>query len=148
MGSGTYRFLVKARTNEQDISPAASLSFLINPPWYASTQAIVLYALLALSFLASLIFIPRRRFKKKLIKSKEAHQKVVARSEQEITALKNKNLETEIVHKNRELALTTMNLVQRNELILKLQEPLHKIMRKTTDKVAIQEIKRINSLLN
>lgn len=148
LDAGTYRFLVKARTNDQDISSTADLSFVINPPWYASIQAIFLYILLALSFLASLIFIPRRRFKKKLIKSKEAHQKVVARSEEEIIALKNKNLETKIIHKNRELALTTMNLVQRNELILKLQEPLQKIMRKTTDKVAIQEIKRINSLLN
>ena len=72
---------------------------------------------------------------------------VVIQNEQKIDALKHENLETEVAHKNKELALTTMHLVQRNELIQKLQEPLAQILRKTTNKTAITEIKRINKLL-
>lgn len=159
--AGEYRFLVQAKLNPAQESKIASYTFQIHPPWYASTLAISLYALLVLLFLISLIFIPRKRFQQKLatissekanLESKHAlkekeHQQAVAKNEKEISSLKDKNLETEIIHKNRELALTTMHLVQRNQLIHKLQEPLAQVLRKTTDKTAITEIKRINKLL-
>lgn len=141
--AGKYTFLVKAKTPQQE-SQIAQYSFSIKPPWYASSQAILLYCLLILLFLAALIFIPQKRFQKE----KEIHKQVVAQSEEEITALKNKQLEIEIAHKNRELALTTMHLVQRKELINNLQEPISQILRKTTDKTAIKEIKRVNKLLH
>ncbi len=155
LGAGDYRFLVQAKTDQQHKSQMASYTFSIDPPWYASLQAILLYSLLGLLLLGSLIFIPRRRYKKEqaiLIedqaKKEKEHQAVVAESEKQIITLKNENLKTEINRKNRELALTTMHLVRRNELIVKLQEPLRQVLRKTTDKVAITEIKRINKLLS
>lgn len=141
--AGNYTFLVKAKSPQQE-SQIAQYSFSIEPPWYASSQAILFYSLLVLLFLAALIFIPQKRFQK----VKEIHKQVVAESEEEITALKNKQLEIEIAHKNRELALTTMHLVQRKELINNLQEPINQILRKTTDNTAIKEIKRINKLLH
>ena len=168
LDAGNYRFLVQAKSNQEQESQIASYIFSIKPPWYYGKFAIFLYALLGFLLLMGLIFIPKKRFQKELakLKSKQAnleskqanlesqqaikeaeHQKLVTQSQQEINSLKNKNLETEIVHKNKELALTTMHLVQRNELILKLQEPLAQILRKTTNKTAITEIKRINKLL-
>jgi len=155
LSAGDYRFLVKAKTDQQHISQIASYRFSIKPPWYASLQAILIYVLLGLTLLGSLIFIPRRKYKKEqaiLIedqaKKEKEHQAAAAESEKQIITLKNENLKTEINRKNRELALTTMHLVRRNELIGKLQEPLRQILRKTTDKTAITEIKRINKLLN
>lgn len=161
LSGGDYRFLVKAKSNHNQISKIASYTFSIEPPWYGSNLAIFCYILTGLLLLMGLIFIPKIRFQRAIanlkseqadLKSQQAvkekeHQKVVAESEEAINTLKNKNLETEIIHKNKELALTTMHLVQRNELILKLQEPLAQILRKTTDKTAIAEIKRINKLL-
>lgn len=161
LNAGDYRFLVKVKSARNQIGEIASYAFSIKAPWYASTFAILAYLSLVLMLLIGLIFIPKKRFQRKLnlLKSKQAnleiqqaeqakeHQKVVTKSAKEISSLKNKNLETEIIHKNRELALTTMHLVQRKELILKLQEPLAQILRKTTDKTAITEIKRINKLL-
>ncbi len=159
--SGDYRFLVQAKSNQGQESQIASYIFHIKCPWYTSTIAITIYSLLGLLLLIGLVFIPKSRFQRKLaiitsekanlesqqaIKEKE-HQRAVAQNEIEIKTLKHKNLEAEIIHKNKELALTTMNLVQRNELIHKLQEPLAQILRKTTDKTAITEIKRINKLL-
>ena len=153
--AGDYRFLVKAKSNANQESKIASFAFSIKPPWYKSTLAIVIYSLLGLLFLSSLIFIPQKRFKREKAmleseqaKKEEAHQKAVIEGEQAIIALKNEQLETEIAHKNRELAISTMHLVQRKELIHKLQEPLKQILRKTTDKTAIAEIKRITRLLN
>ena len=161
LNSGKYRFLVQAKSNQGQESQIASYAFRIKCPWYISTIAMIIYSLLGLLLLLGLIFIPKNRFQRKLailvsekanlesqriIKEKE-HQQAVTQNEIEIKTLKNKNLESEIAHKNKELALTTMNLVQRNELILKLQEPLAQILRKTTDKTAIAEIKRINKLL-
>jgi len=161
LNAGKYRFLVQANSNQGQESQIASYTFSIKSPWYASILAMMLYALLGLSILFGLIFIPKSRFQRELaiiasekanlesqqaIKEKE-HQATLTQNEQEIDALKHQRLETEIIHKNKELALTTMHLVQRNELILKLQEPLTQILRKTTDTTAITEIKRINKLL-
>ncbi|MFK7980747.1 MAG: triple tyrosine motif-containing protein, partial [Saprospiraceae bacterium] len=161
LGAGDYCFLVQAKSSETQESRIASYQFSIKPPWYASTLAIITYSLLGLVALLGLIFVPKNRFQRELavmesekanlasqqaIKEKE-HQERVIQNEQKINALKHENLETEVAHKNKELALTTMHLVQRNELILKLQEPLTQILRKTTNKTAITEIKRINKLL-
>lgn len=74
-------------------------------------------------------------------------KKVMEQNNQEVDRSSPKDLEIELVNKNKELALMTIQLVQRNELILKLQEPLTKILSTTTDKKAIVEIKRINKLL-
>lgn len=155
LSAGDYRFSVRVKTDQQHVSQIASYTFSIKPPWYASLQAILLYVFLGLLLLGSLIFIPRRKYQKEqamLIedqaKKDKEHQAAVAESEKQIMTLKNENLETEINRKNRELALTTMHLVRRKELITKLQEPLRQVLRKTTDKTAITEIKRINKLLS
>ena len=113
-----------------------------------------LIIILGLATLSGIILIPQMRFKaeKAQLKSEQErkekeHELIRSKSEKEIIALKNQQLKTEIAHKNRELAINTMHLVHRNELIAKLQEPLAQILRKTTDKTAITEIKRINKLL-
>lgn len=155
LNSGNYRFLVKAKSINEQESRIASFSFEIAPPWYASKQAIVIYFLLLLSFLSGLILVPRRKFQVEKAaleasqKKKEIeHLKAVAQSEQEITALKNQQLEAQIVHKNSELAISTMHLVQRSELIQQIQERLTKVVRSTKDSSAASELRKVNRLLN
>ncbi|MFK7983227.1 MAG: triple tyrosine motif-containing protein, partial [Saprospiraceae bacterium] len=149
-----YRFLVKAKSIYEEESEIASYSFSINSPWYATPQAITMYVLLTLVFLSGLILVPRRKFQVERAaleatqKEKEIeHQKVVAQSEQAIISLKNEQLEAQIAHKNSELAISTMHLVQRSELIHQLQERLNKVARNTKDVVVSKELRKVNRLL-
>jgi len=154
LNAGDYHFLVKAKSIYDKESEIASFSFSINPPWYASTQAIIIYILLALAFLSGLILVPRRKFQVEKAaleatqKRKEIeHQKVVAQSEKAIISLKNQQLEAQIAHKNSELAISTMHLVQRSELIHQLQERLNKVARNTNDVQVSKELRKVNRLL-
>ncbi len=151
---GNYRFMVKAKSIYEQESKIASFSFAISPPWYVSTQALAIYIFLVVAFLASLILIPQKRFQeeKTLLKSEQkrkeaAHQEKVAKNEQEITALKNKQLQIEIAYKNQELAMSTMHLVQHSELIHQLKEKLNKVIKTTDDTTVIKELAKINRLL-
>jgi len=155
LNSGSYQFLVKAKSMHGQESKPASFSFVIQPPWYASNQAIIVYFLLGLSILSGLILIPRRKFQAEKAQLESAqklqeveHLKVVEQSEKEIMSLKNQQLENEISHKNSELAMSTMHLVQRSELIQQIQATLDKVIKSTVDSKAAGELKKVNRLLN
>ena len=62
--------------------------------------------------------------------------------------LKNANLQTEISFKNKELATTTMYLVQRNNLITKLQKQLDQIATKAKNASVKKDIKQVIRILN
>ncbi len=155
LNAGDYRFLVKAKSMMGEESKAASFSFSIAPPWYASLVAKLLYSFLGFLFLTGLILVPRRQFqaeKAQLESAKKeqelAHLQVVAQNEQKIMALKNQQLEIKIGHKNKELAMSTMHLVQRSKLIQQLKETIQKVAKNTNDQEAAKELKKINRLLN
>ncbi len=155
LNSGAYQFLVKAKSMHGQESKPASFSFVIQPPWYASNQAIIIYFLLGFSILSGLILIPRRQFQAEKAQLESAqklkeveHLKAVEQSEKEIMSLKNQQLENEIAHKNSELAMSTMHLVQRSELIQQIQMTLDKVIKNTDDLKAAGDLKKVNRLLN
>lgn len=155
LGAGNYRFLVKAKSMQNQESEIASYAFTINPPWYASTPALIIYSLIGLGFLLSLILIPRRQFQEEKAqlesvqkKQEEEHLKQVAKNEEKIISLKNQQLETKIAYKNKELAMSTMHLVQRSELIQQIQDRLGKIQKSTIDTAAANELRKVARLLN
>ena len=136
-------------------SKIASFSFNIAPPWYASSQAFITYVVLIVSFLSGLILVPRRKFQEEKAalqatqKRKEIeHLKTVEQNEQAIISLKNQQLEAQIAHKNSELAISTMHLVQRSELIHQIQDRLNKVAKNTKDTIAAKELRKVNRLLN
>ncbi len=155
LNSGAYRFLVKAKSMMGKESTIGSFRFSIEPPWYASILAIATYIFLGFLFLTGLILVPRRQFQAEKAqlesakKKQEAkHLEIVAQSEQKIMALKNQQLEIKIGHKNRELAMSTMHLVQRSELIQQLKDTIKKVAKNTNDLEAAKELKKLNRLLN
>ena len=155
LNAGDYRFLVKAKSMLEQESKIASFSFSIAPPWYASLGAKAFYAFLGFLFLTGLILVPRRQFqaeKAQLESAKEeqelAHLKVVAQNEQKIMSLKNQQLEIKIGYKNKELAMSTMHLVQRSKLIQQLKDTIQKVAKNTNDQAAAKELKKIDRLLN
>ncbi len=142
--AGDYTFLVKARNEYGVESAPVQFAFSISPPWYAGLPAKILYFLLFLLGLTWLLRHQRSSFEKEknalattFLQESAEQQRKVARNEQEITRLRAEKLESEVQHKNQELALATMHLVQKGEILSTLQEELEKTLEK---KQAVQTL--------
>jgi DNA-binding CsgD family transcriptional regulator len=163
LSAGTYTFKIKARNHQNNESPVSSYTFTINPPWYLSIWAFIVYVM---AFAYLLYFVYRlqekrhiRNQEKELLiqrqKNEEEqkqmaylHQLELERSEKEVVKLKNEKLESEIEFKNSELASSAMSLVQKKEFILKVKDELQRINKSGKDVVEAVEIKKILRLLS
>jgi DNA-binding CsgD family transcriptional regulator len=136
---GTYHFHMKARKSPSHESSVFTYSFTIDPPIYRTFAAYILYIISVAGFLFALLKFQSRRYRKRQEARRQAdqkkfreeqeqmayrHQLEMEKSEKEFIRLQNDKLESEIEHKNTELASATMNLVQKKEFILKLKTEL------------------------
>ncbi|MFK7947294.1 MAG: triple tyrosine motif-containing protein [Saprospiraceae bacterium] len=156
---GKYEFKLKAINANGQEATVKTFKFIISPPWYSSLVAKLFYLFLGIALLIGLVFIPRRQFEQekailkeeqeKTLQEKTAeHQKILEKSEAEISKLQRDKLESEIQFKNQELAITTMNLVQKGEFLLKLKEELNKILNGTNEPKTKKDIRKTIKLLN
>ena len=147
LSPGTYTFKVKARTHEGQESAVASYRFTILAPWYRTTWAYLVYAVLT----GLLLYAIYKWQKKKFIAQQQLHEQErermaylhqleiekhqeeqkqlmylhqleLERNEKEIIRLQNEKLQSEIQLKNTELASTTFTLVQKGEMLMKVKE--------------------------
>lgn len=121
---GTYTFRVKARTNLGNESKYISYTFEIRPAWYQTYWAYILYVLMIFGVIYGIVKMQQKKHQKAEVRLKYIHQLELEHSENEIIALRNEKLETEVNFKNKELATTTMHLVQRGKLLAKIREGL------------------------
>ncbi len=156
--SGSYVFRVRAKNlyNAQIIE--TSFPFIILPPWYQSTSAIIFYILFfAIALYLLLRYIQFRseqgaremEAKKEFeMKEKEKVYKADAKEkENEIVALKNQKLQYELRHKSQDLASSTMNLIRKNEILFEINNKLEKIGENISDKTDPNTIvKRIQKM--
>ena len=141
---GTYTFYVKARKSPSHESTTCQYIFTIKPPFYRTIWAYIFYLRVFAGFLFSILKYQAKRYKKKQEARRLAdqqkfeeeqkqiayqHQLKLEKSEKQLIRLQNEKLETEIKHKNAELASTTMNLVQKKEFILKLKAELQQLQK-------------------
>lgn len=144
--AGDYVFWVKARNEYGVESAPLQFAFTISPPWYASFVAKAFYFLLLILGLAWGFRRQRVKFEEEKIaletsfqQESAAQQRIAAENEQEITRLRAEKLESEVLHKNQELALATMHLVQKGEILTTLQEALEKALAKKQSPQTFQE---------
>lgn len=132
---GKYVFRVKAKNIYGTVSMAKEVSFSVLPPWYRSIFAYILYAALFLIFLISIMLMMRRRFVKARLKSEEQQkeqfrkreeklQRESLEAEKEIIRMRNEKLREGIKMKDKELANSTMQMLQKNEMLITLREEL------------------------
>ncbi len=142
LNHGDYFFKLQGKLHGQ--INEIKLGFKISPPWFLSLLAKLVYALLGLLLLAVLLFLPNRKYKeekKKLITENEA-------SQDEIERLKSEKLQDEINFKNRQLASSTMHVLQKNETLNKLKEEIEKTKRQSKDPTVTKSLRSILGLLN
>jgi len=128
--SGTYVFKVRAKTGNSMSANVAHYSFTILKPWYATNIALFIYLIL---LLISAWLINRsyknyyHRQKEKLIEENNRLLEIKElENEQELMKIKNQQLEQDFESKNRELAVSTMNLIKKNELLSMIKDDLKK----------------------
>lgn len=123
---GTYRLRVKVLTSSGLQLSAIYYDFKIKPPFYWSVLARIIYAGVLIIFLYSLFLAVRRRYLKKHLAIQQAQEemqrKEIEKREQEIVSLKNEKLEAELTLKSKELAESTMSLINKNEMLARIRE--------------------------
>lgn len=163
--AGDYLFQVKTRNNIDSESAPAVFAVRILPPWYRTWWAYLLF--LAATFGILFFFYKwqqqkyHRRELLKLQEQKRAyaekqqqlqyqHQLEIEQNEKEIIRLRNEKLQSEVMHKNAELASSAMNLVHKMEILSKLREDLveYKDSGDKSSKAFQKIIKMIDSELN
>ncbi len=124
---GEYTLEVKGKLNEEE-SNIEKYDFEVLKPWYLSTTAIIVYIIILVIFLLLTHRVYTNYYKKqqeKLIKkNKKKLEMQELAAQQEIVTLQNKQLETEVDSKNRELAASTMNIIKKNEFLSELKNKL------------------------
>lgn len=135
---GSYTFHVRAKNKFRPGMSETTCHFEVLPPWYLSSVAYYAYFIL-FSILVWLLV----RFDKMRSRLKEAEvefrkeeemreqqlrfEEDARKREQEIVMLKNQTLEYNLRHKSQDLATSTMNLIRKNEILLKIKEDLDKL---------------------
>ncbi|CAL68401.1 two-component system sensor histidine kinase/response regulator hybrid [Christiangramia forsetii KT0803] len=123
LGFGDYTFEVKAKIGNSQ-TKIASYNFSINRPFYLSAIALIGYSLIFLLLLFLIHIINKKHHRKVVAENERALKMKNLEAEQEIIKLKNDKLEQAMANKNRELAVSTMSLIKKNEFLTSIKDKL------------------------
>ena len=120
---GDYVFEVRAKVGD-NITESVTYDFEIKRPYYLSTIAIICYLIGFLLILYLIHILNRRHHRKSVAENERALKMRNLEAEQEIIKLKNEKLEQDMANKNRELAVSTMSLIKKNEFLTSIKDKL------------------------
>ena len=154
LNEGNYVFQIRAKNIYGQISKEANYQFSIMPPWHRSKLAYTSYFLaFSLSFSLFLFFIGQKHKKEKntlrqhqeqeLSKKESELLNIKTASEREIEKLKTEKLKADISHKNKELATSTMHLINKNEFISQVKQNLTMLVRKNPEDPLANDLEKI-----
>ncbi len=135
LSAGEYTFVVSARNSDQNQPSVLSYKFKILPPWYLTWYSWILYSILffVALFLAQRYFLFRieksrlaemQRQKEKFANREHKLKEEALIAEKEMEHLRNEKLNMEMIHKEKELANSTMQLIKKNNILNKLKTDL------------------------
>ncbi len=118
---GEYTFKVRAKVGNELSENIASYTFEILRPWYVSNLAILLYVLLFIALGYFIHRLYRRYYKRQQAQLLKENEKKLKRkkikAEKKLIQIKNEKLNQEIDNKSRELAISTMSIIKKNEFL-------------------------------
>ncbi|OIQ41301.1 MAG: hypothetical protein BM563_01040 [Bacteroidetes bacterium MedPE-SWsnd-G1] len=127
---GKYVFRVRARVSGEISDNEASYQFKISSPWYLTYTALVFYASGMFVLMFTLLKMSGRYYKKEREILLEKQEKEIAlkelESSQQLMKIRNDSLRMDIESKNRELAISTMSLIKKNEFLSDIKTELDK----------------------
>jgi len=130
LSPGEYTFKVKAKVANEIPDSSVNYSFIIKKPWYLTNFAIIFYLLLIgiLVYLIHHVYDKHyQEQRKKLIEENDRLLEIKElENEQQLMKLKNEELLQNVGIKERELAVTTISLIKKNELLELIKQDLKK----------------------
>ncbi|MGZ0015760.1 triple tyrosine motif-containing protein [Yeosuana sp. AK3] len=142
---GNYVFKVRAKVGNTISKNVASYTFEIKRPWLLSNTMIIVYILI-LWFFSYLIHNLYKRYYKKqreklLYKTQNELELKELENQKQLMQFNNEKLQQDIENKNRELGISTMNLIKKNEFLNNLKTEL----KNTID---VKNIKRVVKIID
>ncbi|WP_278022226.1 helix-turn-helix and ligand-binding sensor domain-containing protein [Flavobacterium ginsengisoli] len=127
---GKYTFRVRAKYANTILQNTASYTFVVLKPWYLTNLAYFIYFLLLLTMAYFINKAYRNYYQKQKEKLIEENNLLLEikelENEQQLMKLRNEQLSQDVDNKNRELAVSTMSLNSKNELLAFIKEDLKK----------------------
>jgi DNA-binding CsgD family transcriptional regulator/ligand-binding sensor domain-containing protein/cell division protein FtsB len=127
---GNYTFKVRGVVAGKISDNVAEYQFKIKRPWYYSNLFISAYVSLFLFFIYVLHITSKRYYKRQRERLLDKAQKELElkelESSQAIIKINNEKLRNDIENKNRELAISTMNIIKKNEFLSSIKTELIK----------------------
>ncbi len=127
---GKYTFKVRAKYANTILPNIAVYNFEVLKPWYRTNLALFVYFLLAVAigyFINKAYRNYYQKQKEKLIEENNLLLEIQElENEQRLMKLRNEQLSQDVDNKNRELAVSTMSLNSKNELLAFIKEDLKK----------------------
>jgi DNA-binding CsgD family transcriptional regulator len=141
---GDYTFYVKARNIYEVETEPVHYKFTIHPPWVRTWVAYVIYTIFGLLIIWIVLMIIKRKInqlhqkekKRQQEKFKEREEKLqreTLEAEKEIIRLRNEKLSEQMILKDKELANSTMDMIQKNKLLTRIKNDLKKMTSKAVD---------------
>jgi ligand-binding sensor domain-containing protein len=140
---GDYQLKVKAKYMGLE-GPETIIKIHIPAPWYWTRFAKFFYGLIGIIIVIMIGFYPQMLVRKKasrILAEKDDHFKRQTeilrlekeKQEKELIELKNQQLQRELEHQGKELASSTMHIVQKSEMLLTIKDKLKKIAQISND---------------
>jgi DNA-binding CsgD family transcriptional regulator len=156
LNQGTYKFSVRAKINDENVSSVTTFSFTVLSPWYASKIAVFFYLLLVILVFYIVRYYYQLKLKRhqqfihdKLDREKQEflNQETIA-NEQQIVKIKNEQLQADLASKSRELANSAMNIVYKNELLQKISEEITHLKDSSGKQLSEDQLRRIQKVID
>ncbi len=159
---GEYEFTVQIRNYLGEIMSSLPMQLTVNPPFYRSLIAKILYVIcgILLLFLVFRLQIRRYKEKAKQIEEKKQHELAVKQielveieqqKEQQLKQMEEDKVRNELEYLNNLLAASTMNLVVKNEFMENIKVKLKEVKQKgkniETKQALEQIVKEIDTTL-
>ena len=156
LAQGFYKFNVRAKMNDENVSAVTVFTFTILPPWFATKIALFFYLLVVVLVFYVVQYYYNLKLKRhqqfihnKLDREKEEFLKQEAiANEQQIVKIKNEQLQADLAGKSRELANSAMNIVYKNEFLQKISQEITHLKDSSGKQLAEEQLRRIQKVIN
>jgi DNA-binding CsgD family transcriptional regulator len=156
---GDYTFRVKARNIYLEESPPVSLSFSVAPPWRRSLLAYVIYGFMMVMAIVAVINLVRKKInrskreaelakERQFIQREAELKKISLEAEKEVIRLRNEKLNEEMLMKDKELANSTLQQIQKNKLLVNLIHDLKKLANSSHEPESRAQIRNMIKKIN
>ncbi|NBC06337.1 MAG: LuxR family transcriptional regulator [Bacteroidetes bacterium] len=125
---GAYQLEVRSRVGDQQSGNTIRYPFTVLRPWYWSIVALVLYGLGTVGLIVLTHRFYTRYYRRQASNLRRENQRRLEAQQRDnelaLVRMKNEQLQKDIESKNRELAISTMSLVKKNELLHRIKGQL------------------------